>query len=188
MSLEQKKETINGLTYNYLCHIQKIDRKGNVFPAHYHSYIEILYCLTGIYEVILNGKCYNFEQGDLVLINSKEIHLINSKTSQKGEYIVLRFEPEIIYNSMFQNYQELKYVLPFLLENTIHQKVIPNHILKETFLPDLFFEILKEFEEETFGYELAIKNHIGRIFLWMLLFMNDYDLPLTIWINIFVKI
>ena len=166
--LEQKKEVKDGISYNYLCHIEDVAKAGNVFPAHYHSYIEILYGISGTYEVILNGKCYIFEKGDLVLINSKEVHLINSSSQEGGQYIVLRFEPEVIYNSMFHNHMQLKYVLPFILENSKHQKVIKNTDIEATFIPELLYEILKEMDTEIYGYELAVKNHIGRIFLWIL--------------------
>jgi len=165
---EQKKDIINGISYNYVCHIENVVKAGNVFPAHYHSYIEILYGISGTYEVLLNGKCHLFSEGDLVLINSKEVHQINACSKEGGQYIVLRFEPEIIYNSMFHNHLQLKYVLPFILESSKHQKVIKKATIEPLFIPELFYEILKEYEMETYGYELAIKNHIGRIFLWIL--------------------
>ena len=170
---EQKKEIINGISYNYLCHIENVVKAGNVFPAHYHSYIEILYGISGTYEVILNGKYHKFLEGDLVLINSREVHQINACSQEGGQYIVLRFEPEIIYNSMFHNHLQLKYVLPFILESSKHQKVIKKATIESIFIPELFYEILKEYEMETYGYELAIKNHIGRIFLWILRYFHE---------------
>lgn len=178
-NLEQKKEIINGIPYNYLCHIENVDKAGNVFPAHYHSYIEILYGISGAYEVILNGKCHKFLEGDLVLINSKEIHQINACSEHGGQYIVLRFEPEIIYNSMFNNHLQLKYVLPFILENSKHQKVIKKSTIESIFIPELFYEIIKEYEMKAYGYELAIKNHIGRIFLWILRYFHETSTDFT---------
>jgi AraC-like DNA-binding protein/mannose-6-phosphate isomerase-like protein (cupin superfamily) len=170
---EQKREVINGIPYNVLCHIEQVSGEGNVFPAHYHSYIEILYGLSGTYEVILNGKSYHFTKGDLVLINSKEVHQIDSFSSEGGQYIVVRFEPEILYNSMFHNHFQLKYVLPFILENTKHQKVIQKEKIESTFIPELLHEILEEHETEAYGFELAIQNHIGRIFLWILRYFHQ---------------
>jgi AraC-like DNA-binding protein/mannose-6-phosphate isomerase-like protein (cupin superfamily) len=170
---EQKKEMRNGVSCNYLCHIQVVDRPGNVFPAHYHSYIEILYGISGAYDVILNGKYHNFVEGDLILINSKEVHQINATSHEGGQYFVLRFEPEIIYNSMFHNHLQFKYVLPFILENSRHQKIIKKETIESTFIPELLSEILKEDKMEAYGYELAIKNHIGRIFLWILRYFHE---------------
>ena len=171
--LEEKKAVKNGIPYNYLCHTQIVVKAGNVFPAHYHSYIEILYGISGTYEVILNGKYHKFTNGDLVLINSKEVHQINSCSQNGGQYIVLRFEPEVIYNNMFHNHLHLKYVLPFILESSKHQKVIKREIIGDTFIPELLHEISNEFQMETYGYELAIQNHIGRIFLWILRYFHE---------------
>jgi len=172
---EQKKEKKNGVSCNYLCHIQEVEKSGNVFPAHYHSYIEILYGISGTYEVILNGKCHEFAEGDLVLINSKEVHQINAYSQGDGKYFVLRFEPEIIYNSMFHNHLQFKYVLPFILEKSKHQKIIKKSIIESTFIPELLSEILNEDKIEAYGYELAIKNHIGRIFLWILRYFHEMN-------------
>lgn len=177
---EQKKEIINGIAYDYLCHFQDVNETGVVYPAHFHSYIEILYCINGTYDVILNGKHHNFAHGDLLLINSKEVHQINIESAPPGQYIVLRFEPEIVYNSMFHNYLELKYVLPFMLEGSSHQKVIKKEAIEDTFIPELFYDILKEFQTESYGYELAIKNHIGRIFLWVLRYFHQKGADFTI--------
>lgn len=170
---EQKKEVINGVSYNYLCHIQQVTGKGNVYPAHFHSYIEILYGISGNYEIFLNGKGHLFSSGDLVIINSKEVHQIDSLSEKGGQYIVLRFEPEIIYNSMFTDYAQFKYVIPFMLETAQHQKVISADDIKASFIPNLLFDILEEFKMRQYGYELAIKNHIGRIFLWLLRYFHD---------------
>ncbi|MDF2610279.1 MAG: transcriptional regulator with cupin sensor, AraC family [Lachnospiraceae bacterium] len=180
---EQKREIINGIAYDYLCHIQEVTGPGNVFPAHYHSYIELLYGITGEYDVLINGIYHQFTTGDMVLINSKEVHQINATSITGGQYIVLRFEPELIYNSMFHNYLELKYVLPFIMESSSHKKLIKNTEIASTFIPELLYEILKEFETENYGYELAIKNHIGRIFLWILRYFHTTGTDLTITSN-----
>lgn len=177
---EQKKEIINGISYNYLCHIQNVQEEGIVYPAHYHSYIEILYNIAGTYEVLLNGNAYLFEEGDLVIINSKEVHQINTTSRKGGQYIVLRFEPEIVYNTMFQNHLQLKYALPFILETAKHQKVIKRKEIEATFIPKLLDEILEEFKEQTYGYELAIKNGIGRIFLWILRYFHKLGSEITL--------
>jgi AraC-like DNA-binding protein len=71
---------------------------------------------------------------------------------------------------MTQSHFELKYLLPFITENSIYEKVISSSILnaKHSAIPGLMNEIIRESEEKQYGYELAIKNHIGGIFLWLL--------------------
>ena len=165
---EEKQTYIDGVRCEYLCHIQECEGVGNVFPAHYHDYIELLYGISGEFQVHLGGQYHQFCGEDMVLINAKEVHKIDSLSKEGGKYIVVRFLPELIYNSMSSNHFEMKYMLPFVTENSSNQKVIQEKILGKTEIPKLFHEIVKEVSEEKYGYELAVKNHIGRIFLWIL--------------------
>lgn len=169
---EEKKAIIDGIPYQYLCHVEKTNKCGSAYPAHYHNYIEILFGLSGVHEVFLGSSYHEFTVNDMVLINSKEVHQINSLSDDGGEYVVVRFDPEIIYNSMSQNHFELKYLLPFTLENTTHRKVIKASEIDMPFIPNLFNDIINEFTNRNYGYELAIKNHIGMLFLWILRYLN----------------
>ena len=67
--------------------------------AHIHNYIENIYALSGKYRILLNNKDYHFGEGDMVLINSNEIHNIFSLTSGLNKYIVIKFEPEMLYTT-----------------------------------------------------------------------------------------
>ena len=40
---EERKQYIDGIACQYLCHIEKAEKPGNVFSAHFHYYIEMLY-------------------------------------------------------------------------------------------------------------------------------------------------
>ena len=130
----------------------------------------MLYALSGHFRIYLNGIYHEFAAGDFVLINSREVHQIDALSSEGGSYIVVRFLPELIYDGMTQSHFELKYLLPFITENSIYEKVISSSILnaKHSAIPGLMNEIIRESEEKQYGYELAIKNHIGGIFLWLL--------------------
>lgn len=170
--LEEKQAYIDGVRCEYLCHMQECEEVGNVFPAHYHYYIELLYGVSGEFQVLLGGQYHKFGSGDMVLINSREVHQIDARSKTGGKYVVVRFLPELIYNSISSNHFEMKYMLPFVTENSSNQKVIPAKALVETEIPHLFFEIIQEESDKKYGYELAIKNHIGRIFLWILRYWN----------------
>ena len=164
---EEKPKTEDGQTFHIVCHIQYVSGTGTVYPAHYHSYIEMLYATSGEYEVTLSGKQYRFVKGDMVLINSREVHQIDCKKKSGGEYLVIRFEPEILYSSMFDNDKELQYILPFLFEDAGHQKVIRAAELEDSFVPKLVWQIYKEYEEKEYAYEFAMKTGISEIFLWV---------------------
>lgn len=172
---EEKQLYMEGVACQYLCHIEMPKNRGNVFPAHYHYYIEMLYALSGQFQIYLNGIYHEFAKGDFVLINSREVHKIDAVSDNGGSYIVVRFLPELIYDGMSQSHFELKYLLPFVTDNLIHEKVITQVTLKDTMIPELMQSIIQESAQKNYGYELAIKNHIGRIYLWLLRYWHTHE-------------
>ena len=180
---EEEKPTIDGVPYNIICHLQEIGRSGLFIPAHYHDYIEVLYGLSGVFDVHLNDGIYRFQAGDFVLINSQEVHQIDAISENGGEYYVIRFEPEVIY-TMSQNLFEMKYILPFTLNTYNHQKVFKSQEIDSTIIPKLLKEIMDEFHKQEYGYELAIKAYICKLFLWILRYWDKSGVKLDNFYNV----
>ena len=180
---EEKKITIDGIPYNTYCHLQDYDRPGLIVSAHFHNYIELLYGLSGNFDVHLNDGVYNFGQGDLVLINSGEVHKIDTSSETGGKYYVVRFEPDLIY-TLSQNVIEMKYILPFTLNNYNHQKVFEKNIIDNTSIPQMIENIMVEFKNKNYAYELAIKAYICKIFLWILRYWDSAGVKLYDFYNV----
>ena len=155
------------IKYPFLCHTQKSKRNTIAVDAHWHYYIEMIYSLSGKCKVILNGSSHDFNKGDLLLINSREVHSIYVYDKEDVEYIVLRFDPEVLYTTS-RSVFESKYVLPFIMSKAKHQKIFSKEQIKNTPIPFSMLEIVKENDNKRYGFELAIKTHICGIFLWIL--------------------
>lgn len=169
-----------GILYPFQCHVEKGLGKGTVANAHYHYYIELLYCISGSAQVFISDKNYNFDIGDMVLINSREVHSIYSTSEDVIEYIVVKFDPNVLYSTSITVF-ESKYVFPFTLNKSTHQKVFTKAEIKDTSIPQLINEIIMEYTKKTYGFELAIRNAIGGVFL--LILRNWYDKGLDLNIN-----
>lgn len=168
-----------GILYPFECHRQKAFEKRQMVDAHWHYYIELLYCIAGSAQILISGNQHEFGVGDLVLINSREIHSIYSTAEAGIEYIVLKFDPNMLYstsNTVF----EAKYVFPFTLNQATHQKIFTQIELENTHIPSLMRETLTEYEQKKYGYELAIHNNIGSLFLWILRNWYERGLDLNI--------
>lgn len=177
---EEPKEVIDGVVFPFYCHAQETSKSGVITNPHIHDYIEILYCLGGRAEIFLNWEKYDFVKGDMIIINSKEVHSVHREENQEPlKYIVIKFEPDILYTS-FKSIFEAKYVLPFTMSNSNHQKLFTYDEIKDTFIPELLNETATEFFQKKYGYELAIRAHICRIFLWILRYWNEKGLALNI--------
>lgn len=176
--MKEKKPCIDGIPMQYVCHLQEMEGVGTVYPAHYHDYIEILFGQQENFEIYLGNFYHQFGPGDMVLIPSNEVHLINSLSEKGGTYYVIRFLPELIYNGVTQNRLESQYLLPFLTSSGISDKVIRKEHLADSEVPFLIKEIFREDFDKNYGYELAVRMHISGLFLWVLRYWHSLGLCL----------
>lgn len=160
-------------------HIQEAEGIQVMVQAHIHNYIEIIYALSGKYQILLNNQNYSFGEGDMVLINSNEIHKIYALTPELNRYIVIKFEPEMLYTTA-QSLFEMKYVMPFILNESTHQKIFGREEIQKTVVPDIIHGINREFSEKKYGYELAIRANIYNLFLFILRRWNEQNVDLNI--------
>lgn len=168
----EPKPLKNGKTPKIIAHSQTAHGISLCCSAHYHSYIELIYCISGNFSTWLNNKHYKISPGDLLIINSNEVHAIQSVCENGGEYIVLRFEPEILYESS-QDIFEAKYMLPFIINNSSTQKIFSYAEIYSTDIPRLMHNALSEYQSSLYGYELALRSDICRIFVWILRYWNS---------------
>ncbi len=176
---EDHKFMSEGVDSPFKSQIQGCTGPNIMVRPHFHTFIEILYCTSGRFNLFLDGKGYTFTEGDMVVINAMEVHYTLSASEGVNQYVVILFEPELLYTTS-QNIFEAKYVLPFTMKTSIHQKIFTKAELSDTFIPELLLEIPKEDAVQGYGYELAIRTHIGRIFLWILRYWHEKGLDLNL--------
>ncbi|MDD5602584.1 MAG: AraC family transcriptional regulator [Eubacteriales bacterium] len=175
----EKRETREKMPLQFSVHIQKSSAAITMAGAHIHDFIEIIYALSGEYQILLNTKEYFFGEGDMVLINSNEIHNIVSLHKGNNQYAVVKFEPELIYTAS-QSLFEVKYILPFIMKESTHQKIFKKGDIKNTIIPDIMSNILREYDDKKYGYELAIRANIFNLFLFILRSWNARNVDLNI--------
>lgn len=157
----------NGIEYPFKTHEQYIQGPQLIVDAHYHEFIEILYCQEGVFNIMLDGVSYTLTQGDMAIINSNEVHYSRSLGGDINRYIVIRFKPDLLYTTS-QTIFEAKYVLPFTMKTSTHQKVFTKEEISRTPVPWLVKSIFKEDRQKDYGFELAIRTYLGEVFLWIL--------------------
>jgi AraC family transcriptional regulator, melibiose operon regulatory protein len=164
---EEIKTSPDGIRYPFDCFIS--DSKGDNFDIlpHWHYYIELLYFLEGSAKIFIGGEYSNVTVGDFVLMNSREVHSIHSDQGINTRYIVIKFDYEVLYTTS-RTIFEAKYILPFILSKFKHQKVFTSLELEETGIREVIREIYQEYLYKNYGFELAVRNGIGRLFLWVI--------------------
>ena len=157
----------DGIEYPFVATAQYMNGRQLVVDAHYHEFIEILYCQEGAYSIMLDGVSYTLTKGDMAIVNSNEVHYSRSLSKDMNSYIVIRFKPDLLYTTS-QTIFEAKYVLPFTMKSSTHQKVFTKDEISRTPIPWLLQNILKEDRLKDYGFELAVRTYLGEVFLWIL--------------------
>ena len=159
-------ETDAERSFPFHCHSQRAMIPGITTSPHIHEFIEILYCTMGEYRVTLNGKAYRLAAGDLIVVNSREIHEAYA-VMVPAKYTVIKFSPELL-SSTPKSVFEYKYMLPFTLENTGLNKLFTHEMTKDSCIGEATENMLNEYTRKQYGYEMAIRGELCRLFLWIL--------------------
>lgn len=168
----EKRVPRGNIRYIYDCSVQKTIGKAPVVAPHIHEFFEILYCQSGAYTLTLNEKPYDLYPGDMALIDPMEIHSTRALSDSLNQYLVIKFVPEVLYSTE-QLIFELKYILPYIKGSGSHQKVFSQEETKDASVGDILQEIVDEFMRRDFGYEIALRLSISRLFLWILRRWHD---------------
>lgn len=141
----------------------------NDFPmaAHWHYYVEILYCLEGHGRVIMNGYTYDFCKGDILFAFPRDVHMLNTVDNEPLEYVVIKLDPDILFDTykdafMFKHFRQLLAPVPPQMQ-LIHQLASYDHHNLKT-VHDLFMNRPKSFDWSVKGllyqFFYAYSNHL----------------------------
>ena len=89
------------------------------FSAHCHHELEILHCLKGSFEAVINGKSYRLFPGDTVLIESMAVHEICDGT-EDAQILVVEFGP-LLLKDAFAHLARTKFTKPYIPEASAHK-------------------------------------------------------------------
>lgn len=92
--LEGMKETI---AYGSSVFRLMLNREAEDYPPHWHTGIEIIMPLENGYQAIVGSKCYSLNPGDLLFINSGEIHSLKAPSS--GSRVIFQAPLSLFYAS-----------------------------------------------------------------------------------------
>ncbi|MBQ7974376.1 MAG: helix-turn-helix transcriptional regulator [Clostridia bacterium] len=176
MKAENTKYRREEVTNTIKFHKECVNSAGCNVQVHFHDYIEILYAFGGEYSIWLDGKCFDFSTGDLVLINSCKLHhIVCKQPAVNGGYYCIQFLPSILYESTRKVF-EFKYVMPFLTNHTPPQSILPASEISNSEIPRLMYDMYKETQRQDYAFEFAMKADVYKIFLYILRYWHKAGL------------
>jgi len=156
-----------GAAYPFSCHMEESRGKPFHIQHHYHKEIELLYFCFGSARVSIGNNTFPVEEGQMLFINSMEVHSITADPGYNASYFVIMSDLSVLSlanNEHFYN----RYVLPFVVYDSSLKHLFMADELNGTQIPGLFQTLLTEYKNRKFGFELAIQIGISQIILYIL--------------------
>lgn len=123
--------------------------------THWHSEFEIIYVKSGVLLLEIDGKSYNVQENEAVIIDRYTIHSGREIAKENCSFCAIVFGEELLYGSVNGVIHD-KYVKPLL----VGEKMFPVHINnKENYHNKIILyikEINKTFLEKSIGWELFV--------------------------------
>lgn len=159
---------VNGLyeqnifTENYPFKLFLNDSENFVFPLHWHHAIELIYPIDNSYTATVNDQEYIMNQKDILFIAGGDTHSFNTSNNAGNRYFI---QFDIFTLDVFGKYYNFN---PSLL---MTQLIAPeNNSLLHQKLETQIIEIINEYEQKPFAYDLTINARVFDILV--LLFRN----------------
>ena len=136
--------------------------KGKNFKEHWHEHLQIFYVTNGNGLIRCNTKLYNLVKNDIVVVNVKEMHYLES-LNDEFTFFLIRIDRPFLFSNQIDLCQT-KYLSP-LSENSI---IFKNLIRNDPIVKKCIDLIIEEYFKKDIGYELAIKSQFYKLFVLLL--------------------
>lgn len=127
-----------------------ISKKGCYFGYHWHEHIEMHYVLSGEGVIQCNQDHYNMVTGNLVIVNSNELHQ-GFCTTHALHALVLIFDIEA-----------------FSSEMADRRMIFQSLIEKDPVIKEIFLFLLQENKDREIGYKIAMKGKIYELISYLM--------------------
>ena len=168
---EERKADIDGFEIPIQCILQTFSHSFTLDVAHYHDYVEVLYGLDCDVLVWQDGESHPLRTGDMFIINSRKTHTVHA-INKESSYVVIKFLPQILYAAE-QSVFEFKYVLPFISDAEPYKNIFTAQELEGSEIPSIIASIMEEWDNKSYGYEIALRIYVSKLVLWLLRSWSD---------------
>ena len=125
----------------------RVYKSGHALVPHWHEHIEMLYFCKGSCDFICNGKSFLVSAGDLVVVNSTEIHSFEVR----GE---VEFFSVLMYPEFFSDVNMGDYPLKNLVRG-------------DEYVSECMLTAERDYTEGGIGADMLLKSHIYRLIAYL---------------------
>ena len=135
--------------------------KSNKLQIHWHNDLEIIKVMFGSSRYIINGYTYDVSEGDIIIINPRQVHQAWSTGFSESRNRVIQLNYNLIKTQMIDKATE-QYIIPL-----IHSKYIFSNVVNDRRIHNLFDSLDDVLTAKPDFYELSVKSLIYILFTYM---------------------
>lgn len=151
----------------------------NQFPlaAHWHYFVEILYCTKGLGRVIINGYSYDFAKDSILFVFPRDVHTFNTVEGHEFEYVVIKLDPDMMFDAQkeafaFKHFSQLIVPVPPDLKLISTDEPM-------SFNKRLLLQVHELFHYKPYRFEWLAKSHLMAFFYEYANKLNTAGYPLV---------
>ncbi|MBB6730005.1 AraC family transcriptional regulator [Cohnella zeiphila] len=130
---------------------------ATTFAHHWHEHLEFLYVVEGEARFSCNSETHDVVPGDIVIVNSADLHHGISLSDRLFYYAVI-VDPALLHSHTVDTV-EAKFITP-IAQGRIR---FANKISDDPIVRESLTSLIGEFNGQAFGYELAVKSWLYRL-------------------------
>ncbi len=137
-------------------------RRGEKLKAHWHEHFQLFCFIDGRAFLRCGSKQFQVGPGHVAVINSNEMHYLES-LSDDLRFYVIRIDLPFLFSNQTDLCQT-KYLVP-LSQNLL---TFQNLIQDDRRISDCVSELIREYGSKELGFELAVKSSVYRLIVLLL--------------------
>lgn len=130
-----------------------------ILPLHWHEEIEFIYIRHGSAVFSVNHIEYPVQSGDCLIINSGELHSGYARSPEPCAYSSIVFKLSWL-SALHPDRCQTAYLNPLLRGDSLFPPFVDVHSQELRHLRSEIKELIKEYTEQTEGFELLLKGRL----------------------------
>ena len=163
-ALDQSSTVVHGLPVQIEANYRKHKNIGFSGLYHYHDYYELIYCISGEFNVLTYTESYKLQAGDVKFINTNMPHGIDFITADSEQYYI-KFSQSVLFPYGDASVYRTHFLT--VLASFKELEFISAKKLKDVDIGNLFKKVVDNYKSEEYGYEFLMRAGILEIMAYV---------------------
>lgn len=169
-AFDQSSTVVHGLPVQIEAKYRKHKTTGFSGQYHYHDYYELIYCISGEFEVLTYTESHRLSAGDLIFINTNMPHGIDFTTADSEQYYI-KFSHSVLFPYGDVSLSRTHFLA--VLASFDALEYISSKQLKDIDIGSLFKKVVDNYSSEQYGYEFLMRSGVLEIMTYVFRKRND---------------